>query len=276
MDANNMTGERLRVVVICETSGHVRDAFRELGHDAISCDLLPTDAPGPHHQGDAREILKNGGDILIAFPTCTYLCSSGMHWTTRGRRDPRLTEDALDFVRLILSAPFPHIALENPVGVISTRIRKPDQIIQPWQFGHPESKATCLWLKDLPTLKPTNVCEKPPSGRWLNQTPTGQNKLGPSATRWKERSKTYQGIAVAMAKQWSAFVLNSRMNANHGPIAENLFAWSIRNTTQTVIVSAQATPKNSDMNSKKSTENSTQYVNLPPDAAAVMFALSRR
>jgi hypothetical protein len=202
----------LRVLVACEYSGRVRDAFRALGHDAMSCDLLPTDAPGPHYQGDVKDILGQAWDMLIAFPPCTYLCSSGMHRTVRGLRDPKLTEDALDFVRMFLNAPIRHIALENPVGCISTRIREPDCIIQPWQFGHPESKTTCLWLKNLPALEPAEICEKSPSGRWANQTPSGQNKIGPSADRWKERSKTYKGIAKAMAKQWSEFVLSLPAN----------------------------------------------------------------
>lgn len=125
-----------------------------------------------------------------------------MHWTTRGKRDPQLTEDALAFVRLLLNAPVDRIALENPIGAISTRIRKPDQIIQPYQFGHNASKRTCLWLKNLPKLEPTNILPLPPSGVWGNQTPSGQNRLGPSPDRWKARSQTYQGIATAMAEQW--------------------------------------------------------------------------
>ena len=192
----------MRVLVACECSGTVRDAFLSRGHDAMSCDLLPSDTPGPHHQGDVRSLLKQAWDMMICFPPCTYLCSSGLHWTTRGLRDPKLTEEALDFVQFLLNADIPRIALENPIGAISTRIRKPDQIIQPWQFGHPESKQTCLWLKNLPLLKPTKVLDKPESGRWENQTPSGQNKLGPSADRWKLRSKTYSGIAAAMADQW--------------------------------------------------------------------------
>jgi hypothetical protein len=203
-----------RVLVACEYSGRVRDAFRELGWDAWSCDLLPTDVPGNHYQGDVRDLLTQKWDLLIAFPPCTYLCSSGMHWTVRGLRDPKLTEDALDFVRLLLNADVPHIALENPVGCISTRIRKPDFTIQPWQFGHPESKTTHIWTKNLPPLKPTKICEKPESGRWENQTPSGQNKLGPSKDRWKERSKTYSGVAVAMATQWSEHILSLRKGAN--------------------------------------------------------------
>jgi len=136
---------------------------------------------------------------MIAHPPCTYLSVSGMHWTTRGLRDSKLTEDALSFVRLLLDAPIPRIALENPVSIISTRIRKPDQIIQPWQFGHDASKKTCLWLKNLPPLMPTSVIRK---HRYSNQTENGQNKLSPSANRWKLRSKTFQGVAQAMASQW--------------------------------------------------------------------------
>ena len=239
----------MRVLVACEYSGTVRDAFRKLGWYAISCDLLPTDVPGEHHQGDVRELLAQSWDIIIAFPPCTYLCSSGMHWTTRGLRDPKLTEDALDFVRCLLGADCKHIAIENPVGAISTRIRKPDCIIHPWQFGHPESKTTCLWTKNLPVLVPTKVLQKPASGRWENQTPNGQNKLGPSKDRWKLRSATYQGIADAMAAQWSEFVLSSHLIANHAPIAENLFAWSASNITQTANVQAQAMLKMTDGNS---------------------------
>jgi len=200
-----MKNRPIRVLVACEFSGVVRDAFARMGCDAHSCDLLPSDSPGgKHHIGDVRDLLADGWDLLIAFPPCTYLCSSGMHWTTRGLRDPALTEASLDFVSTLLGAPIERIALENPVGVISSRIRKPDQIIQPWQFGHPESKTTCLWLKNLPALEPTNILPKPPGGRWANQTKSGQNRLGPSENRWKERSKTYAGIAEAMASQWSA------------------------------------------------------------------------
>lgn len=195
-----------RVLVACEYSGRVRDAFLQAGCEAVSCDLLPSDAPGPHYQGDVRDLLNDGWDLMVAFPPCTYLCLSGMHWTTRGLRDPQLTEDALAFVQLLLEAPIPHIALENPVGIISKRIRKPDCIIHPWQFGHPEAKRTCLWLKGLPVLQPTNVLEKPASGRWDNQTTSGQNKLPPSKDRWKERSTTYQGIADAMAIQWASLL----------------------------------------------------------------------
>jgi len=203
-----MTSQRPRVLVACEYSGRVRDAFIAHGCDALSCDLLPTDSPGPHYQGDVMDVIADGWDLMVAFPPCTYLCLSGMHWTTRGLRDPQLTEDALQFVQLLMAAPVERIAIENPVGIISKRIRKPDCIIQPWQFGHPESKRTCLWLENLPVLKPTEVLPTPPGGRWSNQTPTGQNKLGPSKDRWKERSKTYVGIANAMASQWAPMLLN--------------------------------------------------------------------
>ena len=197
----------MRVLVACEYSGRVRDAFLAAGHDAMSCDLLPTDRPGPHYQGDVFDVLNDGWDLMVAHPPCTYLSVSGMHWTTRGLRDPQLTEDALNFVRLLLAAPIEKIAIENPVSVISTRIRKPDQIIHPWMFGHDASKATCLWLKGLPLLTPTEMVEpRVVNGRkrWGNQTASGQNKLGPSDDRWKIRSETYSGIAEAMANQWSA------------------------------------------------------------------------
>ena len=197
----------MRVLIACESSGAVRDAFIRAGHYAASCDLLPSESPlGDHYQCDVTEILDHGWDLLIAHPPCTYLSVSGMHWTTRGLRDPKLTEDALDFVRLFMDAPIERIAIENPVSVISSRIRKPDQIIQPYQFGHDASKKTCLWLKGLPLLKPTQMVEpRIVNGkqRWGNQTDSGQNKLPPSKDRWKLRSKTYEGIADAMAAQWS-------------------------------------------------------------------------
>ena len=195
----------MKVLVACEYSGTVRDSFIKRGHDAISCDLLPTDKPGPHYQGDVLDIINDGFDLMIAHPPCTYLSVSGMHWTTRGLRDPQLTEDALDFVRVLLNADIPMIALENPVSVISSRIRKPDQIIHPWMFGHDASKKTCLWLKNLPPLESTEVVQPRVingKNRWGNQTDSGQNKLPPSKDRWKIRSETYSGIAEAMAEQW--------------------------------------------------------------------------
>ena len=196
----------MKILVACEYSGTVRDAFIRAGHEAMSCDLLPTDAPGPHYQGSVLDILSNGWDLMIAHPPCTYLCSSGLHWNKRRPERAQQTEDALLFVRQLLDAPIPMIALENPIGCISTRIRKPDQTIQPWQYGHDASKATCLWLKGLPLLRPTDfVAPRVVNGksRWGNQTDSGQNKLPPSADRWKIRSETYQGIADAMANQWS-------------------------------------------------------------------------
>lgn len=219
----------MKILVACEYSGVVRDAFLKMGHEALSCDILPTDQPGPHYQGDVQDILHDGWDLMIAHPPCTYLSVSGMHWTTRGLRDAQLTEDALDFVNILLSAPIDRIAIENPVSVISSRIRKPDQIIQPWQFGHDASKKTCLWLKNLPVLAPTAIVEprwiccglglpegagkygcancngeKAARPRWSNQTGSGQNRLPPSKDRWKTRSATYLGIARAMADQWSS------------------------------------------------------------------------
>jgi hypothetical protein len=187
----------MRVLVACEFSGTVRRAFQKLGHDAWSCDLLPADDDGPHILGDVRQVLHDGWDLMIAHPPCTHLAVSGARHFHRKQAEQA---DALDFVRTLLDAPIPRIALENPVSVISSRVRKPDQIIQPWQFGHPESKKTCLWLKGLNPLQPTDVLQD--RGRWQNQTPSGQNKLGPSPDRWKIRSKTYPGIAHAMATQW--------------------------------------------------------------------------
>lgn len=190
----------MKVMVACEFSGIVRTEFSRRGHQAISCDFLPSDDGGPHIIGDIRDQNLADYDLLIAFPPCTHLAVSGARWFKEKEKEQ---EEALDFIRFLLNAPTEKIALENPVGIISTRIRKPDQIIQPWQFGHPEAKKTCLWLKNLPLLRPTNILEKPEIGYWENQTPSGQNKLGPSIDRWKMRSKTYQGIAQAMADQWS-------------------------------------------------------------------------
>ena len=180
----------MKVLVACEYSGTVRDAFLSLGHDAMSCDLLPTDKLGPHYQGDIRDILGDGWDLMIAHPPCTHLAVSGARWFKDKQAEQ---SEALDFVRLLLAAPIPRIALENPVSVISSRIRKPDQIIQPWQFGHGETKATCLWLKNLPLLVPTDIVE----GREARV-----HKMPPSPDRWKLRSTTYEGIAQAMAQQW--------------------------------------------------------------------------
>lgn len=221
----------MRVLVACEESGRVRDAFIEHGHDAISCDLLPTAQPGPHLVGDIRDVDLAGYDLMIAFPPCTDLAVSGARYFEAKRADGR-QQAALDLVRYLLDAPVPLIALENPVGVISSEIRRPDQIVQPWQFGHPESKTTCLWLKGLPALEPTHIVDPPFYGCcgarfpfalgkygcpncngakkarpvYANQTPSGQNRLGPSPTRALERARTYQGIAEAMAEQWGALM----------------------------------------------------------------------
>jgi len=182
----------MKVLIACEFSGIVRDAFIRQGHNAVSCDLLPTERLGPHIHDDVFEYLHHKGDwdLMIAFPPCTHLAVSGARWFKDKRKEQ---EQALDFVRLLLNADIPRICLENPVGVISTKIRKPDQIIQPWQFGHGETKKTCLWLKDLPLLKPTNIVSGREGRVW--REPPGEN-------RWKNRSRTYQGIADAMAKQW--------------------------------------------------------------------------
>lgn len=181
----------MRVLVACEYSGRVRDAFIKRGHEAMSCDLLPTEVPGPHYQGDIRDILNQDWDLLIAHPPCTHLAVSGARWF----KDKVVEQaEALDFVRLLLNANhISKIALENPVSVISSKIRKPTQCIQPWQFGHGETKKTCLWLKNLPLLTPTNIVE----GREARV-----HMMPPGPDRWKERSRTYEGIAEAMAAQW--------------------------------------------------------------------------
>jgi len=191
----------MRILVACEFSGVVRRAFHRLGHEAWSCDLLPSEEVDEsyHYRGDVIPILREHWDLMIAHPPCQHLAVSGARWFKDKQAEQA---EALEFVRKLLDAPIPRIALENPVSIISSRIRKPDQIIQPWQFGHPEAKKTCLWLKGLPKLVPTNVLPLPVSGYWDNQTPSGQNKLGPSEDRWKERSRTYEGIAEAMAEQW--------------------------------------------------------------------------
>lgn len=205
----------MRVLVGCEFSGTVRDAFIRAGHDAMSCDLLPTVKPGPHYQGDIFDVIDDGWDLAIFHPPCTYLSSSGLHWN----RNPKSiryggvqTEDALIFVRRLLDAPIRMIALENPTGCIGTRIRPASQFIQPYDFGDDASKKTGLWLKNLPLLTPTKripgrLVEWPRGSgklveRWSNQTDSGQNKLGPSEDRWAERSVTYPGIAEAMARSW--------------------------------------------------------------------------
>lgn len=192
----------MRVLVACEFSGIVRDAFARRGHDAWSCDLLPSETGGKHMQDDALRVIYDRitlepWDLLIAHPPCTYLAVSGARWW-KGREGRQ--QMALDFVQCLLDAPIPRIALENPIGKISTAIRKPDQIIQPWQFGHGEVKATCLWLKNLPRLVPTNIVE----GRHARV-----HREPPGADRWKNRSRTLQGIGDAMAEQWGSLDLQA-------------------------------------------------------------------
>lgn len=196
----------MKILIACEYSGRVREAFRNRGHNVMSCDFLPSEDNSPHHyQGDIRDLLNEYWDLMIAHPPCTFLAVSGLHWNKRIPGRAEKTEEALDFVRLLMGADIGKIAIENPISCISSRIRKPDQIIQPWQFGEDASKSTCLWLKGVPPLTPTRrveprmVAGKP---RWGNQTDSGQNNLGPSEDRWKERSRTFQGIASAMADQW--------------------------------------------------------------------------
>jgi len=184
----------VKVLVACEYSGTVRDAFLNLGHDAMSCDLLPTDVPGPHYRGDVFDIIEDGWDLMIAFPPCTDVCVSGARWFKEKRADGR-QQRAIQFIRDLMNAPIDRIAIENPIGVLSSEIRKPDQIIQPWQHGHGETKATCLWLSGVPKLTPTNIVD----GREAKV-----HRMPPSPDRWKIRSKTYQGIADAMAAQWGS------------------------------------------------------------------------
>ena len=184
----------MRVLVGCEFSGTVRDAFLRRGHDAWSCDLLPCESGGPHLQGDVRDVLGDNWELAIFHPPCTHLCSSGARWFGKKLREQA---ESLEFVRRLLDAPIAKMALENPVGIISTRIRKPDQIIQPWQFGHGETKATCLWLRGLPLLVPTRIVD----GREPRI-----HRMRPGADRWKNRSRTYAGIASAMAGQWTAAI----------------------------------------------------------------------
>jgi hypothetical protein len=199
----------MRVLIACEFSGIVREAFRAKGHDAWSCDLLPTEIPGQHYQGDVflfiekqESLYANPFDLMIAHPPCTYLAVSGLHWSSRVAGRAQKTEEALMFVKKLMDANITKIAIENPVSCISTRIRKPNQIVQPWYFGDDASKKTCLWLKNLPLLQKTKILLGDEKTRRGNQTPSGQNKIGPSPDRWKERSRSFQGIANAMADQW--------------------------------------------------------------------------
>lgn len=192
----------MRVLVACEYSGRVRDAFLKRGHDAMSCDLLPTEAPGPHYQGPVEDVLGDGWDLMVAHPPCTHLAVSGSKHFARKIADGSQAA-ALAFVRLLMDAPIDRWAIENPVSVISSAIRPPDQIIQPWEFGHGEVKATCLWLKNLPRLRATDCVE----GREerIHLMPPGPN-------RWKERSRTFEGVAEAMGDQWGGRTLPACMD----------------------------------------------------------------
>lgn len=181
----------MKVLVACEYSGVVRDAFIRAGHYAASCDLLPSESNiGDHYKCDVLTLLDHGWDLMIAHPPCTHLAVSGARWFKEKQKEQK---EALEFVKILMDAPIEKIALENPVSIISSHIRKPDQIIQPWQFGHGETKATCLWLKNLPKLQPTDIVE----GREQRV-----HKMAPGPDRWKERSRTFKGIAEAMAQQW--------------------------------------------------------------------------
>ena len=195
-----------RVLVACEYSGRVRNAFANRGWDAWSCDLLPSETPGKHYQGDVRDMLfEPVWDFLIAHPPCTHLAVSGArHFAAK--QASGVQQEALDFVRMLLDVDVPHIALENPVSIISSRIRKPDQIIQPHQFGHPEFKATCLWLKNLPKLVPTNPLAIPAKGTPEFKEWERVHRMPPGADRWKERSRTYENVATAFADQWGSWI----------------------------------------------------------------------
>lgn len=192
----------MRVLVACEYSGAVRDQFIGGGHEAMSCDLLPTDVPGPHYEGDVRDVLDYPWDLMIAHPPCTHLSVSGARHFEAKRMDGR-QQSAVSFFMMLAKADIPMIAIENPVCIMSSMWRRPDQTIQPWQFGHGETKATCLWLKGLPLLRPTNIVD----GREQRI-----HRMAPGPDRWKERSKTFPGIAAAMADQWGQ-ILNLRRNA---------------------------------------------------------------
>ncbi len=182
----------MNVLIACEFSGVVRNEFAARGHFAVSCDFLPSETPGNHHQGDVKDILNLGWDLMVCHPPCTHLSVSGARWFHLKQKEQA---EALEFVRLLMDAPIPRIALENPISIISSKIRKPDQVIQPWQFGHGETKATCLWLKGIPKLTHTDIV----SGREARV-----HMMPPGPDRWKERSRTFPGIAKAMAEQWGS------------------------------------------------------------------------
>lgn len=191
----------MKILIACEYSGILRDAFLARGHDVMSCDTAPTERPGPHYRGDVRDILYDNWDMLMAFPPCTHIAISGARHFEEKRKDGR-QQAAIDFFMMFVEVDIPKKCIENPVCIMSTLYRKPDQIIQPYQYGHPHSKRTCLWLYGLPKLKPTNILTKPSRGYWRNQTSSGQNIFRQDKARGKRRTRTYCGIAVAMAEQW--------------------------------------------------------------------------
>ena len=197
----------MKILVACEFSGTVRDAFSRGGHEAWSCDLLPSEKPGNHYQGNVLDIICDGWDLMVAHPPCTFLTVAANKWMKPEFADrfpgrPQQREEAVSFFMAMINAPIPQIAVENPIGVISSRYRKPDQVVQPWMFGHGETKATCFWLKGLPRLIPTHI----DGDMFAAETPPEREQrlhnLPPSPKRWMERSKTFQGIADAMATQW--------------------------------------------------------------------------
>ena len=206
-DTDKKEGKNMRVLVACEYSGRVRDAFIRRGHDAMSCDILPTDSPGPHYQGDVQDILGDGWDLMVAHPPCTYLTNSGVTWLHKDPTRWAKLDDGAAFFKALLDAPIERIAVENPIMHKYAKERiggvKQTQVVQPWMFGHTEQKATCLWLKNLPPLVPTNNVKAE-----MLQLPDNERQrlhyLPPSADRWKLRSTTYMGIAEAMADQWGA------------------------------------------------------------------------
>lgn len=181
-----------RILIACEFSGIVREAFKKEGWDAWSCDLLPTEIDGQHIQDDVLKHLNDGWDMMIGHPPCTHLAVSGARWFINKQTEQK---EAIQFFMALINAPIRHIAIENPISIMSTKYKKPDQIIQPWQFGHGETKATCLWLKNLPLLKSTQIVEDREQRVF---------RMPPSKNRWKERSRTYTGIALAMASQWGS------------------------------------------------------------------------
>lgn len=197
----------MRVLVACEYSGTVRDAFIRGGHEAMSCDLLPTDVPGPHYQGDVRDLLEDDWDLMIAHPPCTFLTNSGERWLKGNIVRQQARKESVSFVELLWKSRIKKVAIENPVGHLSSAFMKPHQIIQPFHFGHPEWKTTCLWLRNLPPLFATDFIvpeEKLCGGNKPGRVSSRLHRLPPGPDRWKERSKTYQGIADAMASQWGA------------------------------------------------------------------------